>query len=397
MRVIWILDNKYRELYGLYDLKKKLKESNIDLIIINKFNWKASIQFFSPNIVIIPNIKKESCLPILDYCDSEEIKVVLHSSEGMFYSEYVQSIKYNLKYLDKLEKIFSWSKNDSDYLVKNNYENKNLNTGILKLCRINQKKQNNKIQTIGIFSSLRYLSSYLKSNPIFQMKDAVTRQQQEKIGLLKIEFEYIEFLSKFINKYKDKYRIILKIHPYESYNIYKEAFKEIEISKERNLRIFFKQIDLSLTMHSSLAVDSLKFNIPVVSMSRCIKWNEELFKLKNFGPNINTGATSLGIAPKKLDEFDIILEKNIPELLDECNEKGKLNLEKFVYDNDTVEIMSNFFFEYSKKNKKKTINILFLPKLLLTEIRQEFFRGKREQLYKFWKFKDINLLKKFRL
>ena len=99
----------------------------------------------------------------------------------------------------------------------------------------------------------------------------------------------------------------------------------------------------------------------------------------------------------KLDEFDIILEKNIPELLDECNEKGKLNLEKFVYDNDTVEIMSNFFFEYSKKNKKKTINILFLPKLLLTEIRQEFFRGKREQLYKFWKFKDINLLKKFRL
>ena len=36
MRVIWILDNKYRELYGLYDLKKKLKERNIDFILINK-------------------------------------------------------------------------------------------------------------------------------------------------------------------------------------------------------------------------------------------------------------------------------------------------------------------------------------------------------------------------
>ena len=118
-------------------------------------------------------------------------------------------------------------------------------------------------------------------------------------------------------------------------------------------------------MHSSLAVDSLRFNIPVVSMLRCIKWNEELIKLKNFGPDTNTGASSLGIAPKKLDEFDNILEKNISELLDECNEKGKLNLEKFVYDNDTIEIMSNFFFEYSKKNKKKKINILFLPKLLI--------------------------------
>ena len=31
MRIIWIVDNKYRELYGLYDLKKKLLNMSIIL------------------------------------------------------------------------------------------------------------------------------------------------------------------------------------------------------------------------------------------------------------------------------------------------------------------------------------------------------------------------------
>ena len=33
MKIVWIIDNKFRELYGLYDLKKKLLEHNIKLYL----------------------------------------------------------------------------------------------------------------------------------------------------------------------------------------------------------------------------------------------------------------------------------------------------------------------------------------------------------------------------
>ena len=47
MSIVWIVDNKYRELYGLYDLKKKLHKANINLHLIHKFSWKIGIDFFN--------------------------------------------------------------------------------------------------------------------------------------------------------------------------------------------------------------------------------------------------------------------------------------------------------------------------------------------------------------
>ena len=31
MRIVWIIDNKFRELYGLHDLKKNLFKNNIKI------------------------------------------------------------------------------------------------------------------------------------------------------------------------------------------------------------------------------------------------------------------------------------------------------------------------------------------------------------------------------
>ena len=45
MRVLWIIDNKFRELYGLYDLKKKLKKHNIKLLFFSIPVWKSAIDF----------------------------------------------------------------------------------------------------------------------------------------------------------------------------------------------------------------------------------------------------------------------------------------------------------------------------------------------------------------
>ena len=87
MRIVWVIDNKFRELYGLYDLIKGLKKYNINLYLVHKFNWKASLEFFNPQIVVIPNLAKTSGAPILNFAYRKNIDVYLHTSESIFYQE----------------------------------------------------------------------------------------------------------------------------------------------------------------------------------------------------------------------------------------------------------------------------------------------------------------------
>ena len=46
MRICWIVDNKFRDLYNLFILKKELEKNSINLIIINKFNCLEALEFF---------------------------------------------------------------------------------------------------------------------------------------------------------------------------------------------------------------------------------------------------------------------------------------------------------------------------------------------------------------
>ena len=67
MKIIWIIDNKFRELYGLYDLKKKLKKHNIELYLFNIPVWKTAIDLVNPHIIVVPNLYPNSCGPIVEY------------------------------------------------------------------------------------------------------------------------------------------------------------------------------------------------------------------------------------------------------------------------------------------------------------------------------------------
>ena len=55
MKILWIIDNKLRELWGIHDIKKILKKSNIELVLWNKFNWNLAINYFDPDLLILPN------------------------------------------------------------------------------------------------------------------------------------------------------------------------------------------------------------------------------------------------------------------------------------------------------------------------------------------------------
>ena len=72
MRIVWIIDNKYRELYGLYDLKKELKKKNIFLIFIHKINWRSSIDLINPSGIILPNLSKKIWRDYIKLCKNKK-------------------------------------------------------------------------------------------------------------------------------------------------------------------------------------------------------------------------------------------------------------------------------------------------------------------------------------
>ena len=118
MKILWIIDNKFRELYGLHDLKKNLLKDNIKLFLFDIPTWKSAIDFINPNIVVVPNLYSHSCGPIVKYAYKKNIDVFMHSSEGMFYTDEIQKDKYPDQIIKKIKKVLVWGKLDAKYLIK---------------------------------------------------------------------------------------------------------------------------------------------------------------------------------------------------------------------------------------------------------------------------------------
>ena len=93
MKIVWIIDNKFRELYGLYDLKKNLSNYNIKLYLFHIPVWKTAIDLINPNVVV-PNLYKTSCEPIVRYAEKKKIDIFMHSSEGMYLFRQNSEVQY---------------------------------------------------------------------------------------------------------------------------------------------------------------------------------------------------------------------------------------------------------------------------------------------------------------
>ena len=77
MKIVWIIDNKFRELYGLYDLKKSLSKYNIKLYLFHIPVWKTAIDLINPNVIVVPNLYKTSCEPIVIYAEKKKKLIFL--------------------------------------------------------------------------------------------------------------------------------------------------------------------------------------------------------------------------------------------------------------------------------------------------------------------------------
>jgi len=403
MKILWIVDNKFRELYGLYNLKNNLSKHNIKLFLFDIPIWKSAIDFINPNIIVVPNLYHSSCEPIVKYAYKKKIYVFMHSSEGMFYNNKIQNDKYPKHLIKKLEKILSWGKMDSEYLIKKGYKKKLVETGCLKFdeknyLNIEKKTINKKIKTIGIPTHMRLItgSGISRFNIPYGIRKTIKQEKNShRLGYLKFEYEYIELLCNIIDKLDDNYKIIIKVSPFEDPMIYKKTFPNQEIHLNDDVRVFLKKVDVILNLYSSISIDSIKFNVPVINLKKLVTWNKYILSNRN-GPNPNSSqldAVQLGIVAKSYNDLYRILKKKKSYLVKLSKDnKFSEKANKLAQTSSNVNIMTNLFLSYKEKTKYKPYNYLMFIKYILVEIKLIFYGRPRAANYKMWKFKDQKLL-----
>ena len=405
MRVIWIIDNKYRELYGLYDLKKKLNDHKIKLYLFHIPVWKTAIDLVNPDIVVVPNLAKNSCAPIVRYAYKKKINVFMHSSEGMYYTDEIQEDKYPISLIKKINKVLVWSKLDAKFLIKKGFKNKVIISGNLKFDKRNYtniKKSDKKIKIIGIPTHSRVISGNGASKdniPYIVRNWMESHHDKAKVGYLKFEIEYIQCLVNILEIINKDFQVILKASPFEDRKIYKKTFPEFKIYQGNDIRDFLKKVDVVLNVYSSTAVDALKLNVPVISMTKLINWDKSVLTDKNRGPLAPSGAASLSIQPKNNIELKKLLLKDKKELLRLCKNKNFFKkADELAYTCDSLDNFTNTFLKYQNKNPSKYFNYFMFLKYIAVEIRQILFRSRKsKKLYKFWSFKDRKLLESLKI
>lgn len=404
MKIIWIIDNKFRELYGLYDLKKKLFEHKIELFLFNIPVWKTAIDLINPHIVVVPNLAKTSCEPIVKYASKKKIKVFMHSSEAMFYTEDAQREKYPTHLIKKIDKVLAWCKMDAKFLIKKGFKNKVLISGNLKFSKENYEnktRKQKKIKVIGIPTQSRVISGngISKQNIPYYIRHVVENYEASRLGYLTFEIHYIETLVKVLKEIGEDYQAVIKVSPFEDKEIYKKTFPEVKIFQGNDIRDFLKKVDVILTVFSSTSVDALKYNIPVISLTKLINWDKTVLADKSRGPRAKHGASVLSIRPKNMSELKQLLKKSKKELIELCESKDFFKkADELAITSDTLNILIKLFLEYQKKINPRNTNYFMFLKYIAVTVRQILFRRKRgKQLYDFWSLRDRRLLKSFKL
>ncbi len=254
---------------------------------------------------------------------------------------------------------------------------------------------------IGIPTHSRVISGYgiTKNNIPYHVRHLIENHEKARIGYLKFELEYIQCLVNILKEISENFKIVLKISPFENPEIYKKTFPEFEIYEGEDIRDFLRNVDVILNVYSSTGVDALKFNVPVISITKFINWDKTVLNDKNRGPKVKNNASNLALQPKNIFELKKLLGKNKKNLIDMCIQRNFVKrADELALTCESLKIFTNLFIEYKKKISLRYPNYLMFFKYIAIELRQIIFRRKRSKtLFKLWSPKDRKLLKLLRL
>lgn len=384
MRVCWIIDNKYRDLYNLFLLKKELKKNNINLIIINKFNCLEALDFFKPNFAIIPQIS-ELGIKILKYSINKNIKVILANTEG-----FVTKKKYSTFYpyvneIAKLSKIFCLTHSEKNFLIENKYKSKVILTGSLRYYKKDVKKKiKKKINKVGIISTNKYLTSRFSTDIIHELYHRHGEGRNIFKKFITYELAFFDFLEKLQNENKN-IKFILRPHPFESNENYKHL--NFEIDKSKTSDEFLKKVDIIINDYSTLSVESIINKVPVLNVRKLI--DAEIVQLRDYFP------ANIGYPIKSMTQLKSILSNKSYDLKKIYSEKKYLKIitSEVPLHLDTIKIIVDYFKD-NYENHQKNFSFFCFFKLIIREFKT-FIKIKSKTVYRFYNPHDLKLLKKF--
>lgn len=388
MKICWVVDNKFRDLYGLYDLKKKLKKKNSDLFIINKFHWLYAIKLFNPHYVVLPNLHKFMGMPILRFCNKNNIRVILYNSEGFHYDENLFNNYFPKKDFKNLYKIYAWSPKEKRLLIKSGYQSSNiLLVGALKLQNKKRKKDIKRIKKIGIVSTGKFFATRFNSKNVI-IKELFIRKNTliENVRLMKYEIEFLNIIRKIIFLTDKKYEFILRPHPMENSKFYENP--KFKIDNSKNIRDFLNKVDVIINHYSSSSLDALVNNVPTISIEHLVDKSYKYLALNNFFPK------NLAYKPKNLNELILILKDKF--FLKNYYQNYKKKFNKLFYKhhpvNDGINRVVKSFDFYPKKEKFN-----FFKSLIMFVIYEIYFFMKynTSTAYRPYSKKDRQLLKNY--
>ena len=390
MSILHIVDNKYRDLWGLYEIRKKLNQKNINLFFCNKFNWNLAIKYINPSLIILPHIRNNSphFRKIIHSAYDKKIKVICYPSEALNYRKDNLEIQFSEEILDKIEKLFLWTLEHGQF-ISEKHKKKIVVTGT---TRFNSSELNStgKIETIGIISSGRYLAPLTGNTNILHYLNS-RQKYRNHINCLKNEVEFIDFICQVVELAKENnLKVIFKPHPFENIKIYKEAFPDLVIENDPDIRVFLKKIDVCLNQMSSANLQAFSNKIPVINVSNALDLKKEFKEL-----NYVYLPSKLGIPINNLDELKKLLTNyNIEDLFKMNIERGDIKaFKELAPEYQTVNLISDELSKMDLKPNKKNF-LSFLP-YFIKEIYLIIAKSNRETLFRPFNKKDEELLKKF--
>ena len=223
-RILWIIDNKYREIYGLKSIIDFHSKQNYRIILCHKANVRRSIKLFNPSIVIIPNLWKTSGLKYAMFSKEENKKVILFHSEGLEYGNKFLQIKYPKERLKYVDKIFLWSHLEIEYFKSINLSNITSLIGSPKYSNLkNKKKLNNKLSKYNVLFiiSNRYVASAMTKNLLKIIEDRahdnIDSSDISTKEFIHYEIDFLFLLSKLVRAISNRgHNVLIKPHPMES-------------------------------------------------------------------------------------------------------------------------------------------------------------------------------------
>jgi len=411
MKIGIIVDSPQRDLMGHSYLAAKLSESNNKVILIPLYEQQYVIDKYELDIIIF-NYLRPNNYWLIALARSKGIKIVILDTEGARGKNLDKEARYVAKAIVNLDVnlYFTWSENVRLRILKNfnNLNNKVITAGCYRFYLYNPKFKFNEIKNKYILINTRFP----KANPkyakaelttlteagFFEQEEAVRYLNEEKIVLKDFIKNIINITLKFPNE-----NFILRPHPFESIDIYKDKISHltnikiqengdiIDLIKNSKLMIHLncqtcfetyisnvKSIELEYINKSTLkALDASKVSYQAKSIEDAINQitknlkNKDLnFTEENFENKVNDIIFHFGPINKSIETILNHIEK-LKKVNSNYNKTYKLGIS-----------FSKFF-----KFKIKTMLPHFITLKLIKVLKKKNWTNRK---WKTLKLKDIN-------